>query len=74
LFYQALTEAGDSSPKSTMLILCIFGFFVAMLELACYIAFFYHIYNHNNTIAVNVVTPAVIRKRNQVTILLKKLL
>ena len=42
-----------------------FGTFVSMLELACYVAFFHHIYNHNNTVAVHVVAPAVIKKRNK---------
>ena len=42
-----------------------------MLELASYIAFFHHLYYHNNNIAVNVLAPAVIQKRNQVTFSLK---
>jgi hypothetical protein len=45
----------------------IFGSSVAMLELTCYISFYHHIYNHDNTIAINIVTPAVIKMRNQVT-------
>ena len=38
-----------------------------MLELASYIAFFHHLFYHNNNVAVNVLAPSVIQKRNQVT-------
>ena len=43
-----------------------FGISVAILELACYISFYHHIFHHNNTVAVTVVKPAVIKQRNQV--------
>jgi hypothetical protein len=50
-----------------MPIITLIGSSVAMLELTCYICFYHHIYNHDNTVAINIVTPAVIKMRNQVT-------
>ena len=54
------------SKKPTMAFAYTVGISVSLLELVCYISFFHHIYNHNNTIAANILTPAVIKNRNQV--------
>jgi hypothetical protein len=56
----------DPHQKPLMLFAFTFGISFAVMELFCYVSFFMHLYNHNNTIAINVVTPAVIKQRNQV--------
>jgi hypothetical protein len=43
-----------------------FGIFITMVEASCLVALFYHLHNHNKTIAAAVVSPTVIQQRNRV--------
>jgi hypothetical protein len=65
-----ISNTGDPRQRATMALAYTFGISVAVLELCCYVAFFHHIYVHNNTVAVNIVTPAVIKNRNRVRLVL----
>jgi hypothetical protein len=57
---------GTSWKKEASNGLATFGIFVTMVEASCFVALFYHLHNHNKTIAAAVVSPTVIQQRNRV--------
>jgi hypothetical protein len=41
------------------------GIVLTVIEVLCYVLFFYHIYKHNQTVASQVLEPSIIKKRNK---------
>ena len=52
--------------RKSMVRMCfIFGGFLTIIELCCYLAYFQYIYHHDNKVAAKVVSQTMIRIRNK---------
>ena len=47
-------------------LIIVLGTFLTMTKIVCYIIFFVHLFHHNNTIAIGILTPPIIKQRNRV--------
>jgi hypothetical protein len=43
----------------------LFGVVVTLLEVYSFVILFHHLYNHNNRVAINILSPSVVQQRNR---------
>ena len=54
-----------TSRKELMIIIAALGIIFTLMEMFCYIIFFLHLTNHNKNIAASILSPSVIKHRNE---------
>ena len=62
---QSRTHDNAVNFKDIIFYLSSVGAFFPTVELACYIAFFHHTIHHDNTVAIIVIQPEVLKLRNK---------
>jgi hypothetical protein len=61
-----MDEISAAATKRSLYIgLAVVGVAITLLQLSCYVAFFGHMFNHDNNVAAKVIKPAALRQRNR---------